>query len=263
MPARGEITVNGFDLGELGFVLQNDADGWRDGVALGALELAPVPGSAGVAVLGRTTSARSIGVSGAMRADTMAELLASTDELKARLSDGVLEVAFGDDAARVFFCELDGPVRIAPERPVITQPMHWLRFTLLCPVGYVFDASPTIVDFSAAAAECPLGTGAVAPLLRLIGPATNPVVTYRDARGDEIATLGMTAELAAGDVREIDCGRFRIVDGGGVNRIGELTSGDFLAMDPRDALGEDGPYPTLEVSGLTGNALVMYRRSWL
>jgi len=264
MPNRNGIIVNGYDLGQIGVTTESDLSGWRDSLT-GVNRITTLPERAGAVALARPGEyePRRIVVSVVQHASTLEQLKTWADELKARLSEAVLEVEFGDRAGRVFFAILDGGVSINGIPPALIQKAHRARFTLLCQDAQGYERDGTVVDFTAAKVECPQGTGVSVPLIRIAGPVTNPVVTYRDARGTSIQTLGLTATIAADQWRDIDCELHTIVDQAGANKISELTSGDFIAIDAHDSAGESGPYATLEVSPTPQLAQASYRRAWI
>jgi phage-related protein len=120
------------------------------------------------------------------------------------------------------------------------------------------------VDVNSIRTGIPLGTAVSAPLIRVLGAATNPVITYRDKSGAVRQSMTLTITLAATDYLEIDCELFTItkyVSGVASNGITLLTAGDFIALDPQDGDYANGVWPTLEISA--GSAEVLYRKAWL
>jgi hypothetical protein len=120
------------------------------------------------------------------------------------------------------------------------------------------------VGIGATRQAIPLGTAVSAPTIRIMGAATNPVLTYRNAGGTVKQTMGFTVTLASTDYLEINGELFSITkyaSGVASNGMALWTSGDFPALDPQDGYPSIDSYPTLEVSAGTGE--VLYRRTWL
>lgn len=272
MPGIKDVVwVNDKDLGDLGFVLNNDLSGWRDTPTFRD-RYSNLPGRMGAVSLSREleTEPRRMTLAGLLHATSVANLLANKDELHARLAEGTIEVRFSDDEERVYYGKLDGAVRISSIRPALVQKGHACQFTILCPDPHIYHRRTTVVPFAAAAAQVPLGTGVSTPILRIGtapgGAATDPTITYKDHRGDTITSLVLSYTFGASEWLDIDSELEKITDESDANQISAISSGDFPRFDPHDAAGEDGPYPTIEISAATGAidfAEAHYRKAWI
>lgn len=266
----GAFFVNDFDTRLLGFYPPGTTGGpgitgWADGLALKP-SLATLPGRAGALVLQSSvgpSDPRQVVVSGTLRGATVAALIAARKELKARCSAGLVELRFADDSAVALLGYCTG-MAASGISPMLLRPWCELALTFTCPDPYAYTKSPTVVGFGASAIPCPLGSGPVAPLLRIFGAATNPVVTLRNAVGAALATAGFTITLGANDYLEADCGAMQVSKcvAGTITRDDTLlTSGNFLTLDPTDGGYGTATWPTLEVSA--GTAEAIYRRAWV
>lgn len=258
------IWINDVDLESLGLIIDNGTTGWRD---LPAHQDAAVwiPGTLGqlVASPDAQVRPRQLVISGAVRAASAQALEAAVDALKALLlSGGEVEVRFSTAPDRVHYARVES-VQVPGIPPVMRQRVSRFSATLRCDVPLAFERTGRIVSFAHAPAELELGTGPSAPVIRISGPATDPVITYRDAWGREVAKLEITADLDATEYLVIDCARMEVTDQSGawVNEV--LSAGsDFPVFHPEDAV-EGGPWPTIEVSPAPAAAEVLYRRSWV
>lgn len=258
------IWINDTDLESLGLIVDNATTGWRD---LPQHQDAAVwiPGTLGqlVASPDAQVRPRQLVISGAIKAASVAELETAADALKALLlSGGEVEVRFGTAPDRVHYARVES-AQLPAIPPVLTQRVSRFTATLRCDVPLAFDRAGRVVSFAGAPAELELGTGPSAPVIRISGPVTDPVITYRDAWGREVAKLEITAELDATEYLVIDCARQEVTDQSGawVNEV--LSAGsDFPVFHPEDAVS-GGPWPTIEVSPAPAAAEAMYRRSWI
>jgi hypothetical protein len=235
-----------------------------------------IPGRLGLVRTGAATqmAARTITLTGAIyRSDaprTNADVLAMLDVLKPLLALGVLELRTATQPTRSYLCRL-ATFDVTMHGAAFAAGSADFSLTLTCtdPLGY--DTDPSGIGFAAAPIAIPLGTGPSAGLLRIMGPATSPVVTYRDLTGAIVHTLGFTRTLLATDYEEIDLDLLkvtRVQSGVATNDIAALTSGDLedFVLRPEDGDALAGVYPTLECSGLTGTGNqceLLYSRGWL
>lgn len=260
-PLRG-LFLNDYDLTRIGFTLENEIQGWRNGLTVRD-RTTQLPGRVGTVALARTfeTEGRMLTLTGMQKANSLAILLPWYRELKQRAQEGTVEVRFIDDQDKVYYARAEN-VEVIGQPPSLQHPANRVRLSFLCPDPLIYDRNGSVAGFSAAAGEIPLGTANVFPIIRINGAVTNPVITYKDFRGDTIATFGLTAVIASGEWREIDMNLSKVTDESGVNQISEWSSGSFFALDSQDSAGEDGPYGTLEISP-TADCDVLYRKSYL
>lgn len=264
MSARDRwLYVNDYPMDRIG--LFPDAEGITGsrGTVTVRDEVTNLPGRQGVISLAREseTVPRRIVLETIGRGTSAANLQTRLREIRQRFSEGVIEVRFQDDPEKVFYCKLES-IDVRGIAPMIPQPNHNLRITLLGQDPIIYDRNATPVAFSNVPGEVPLGTAPSFGIIRISGAVTNPTLTYKDIRGDTIGTFGLTVTLAAGEFREIDMDKSTVLDDAGLNAIDEFSSGDFFAFDPADAAGEDGPYPTVETSPDT-DCDALYRKAYL
>jgi phage-related protein len=256
------LYVNEFDTSRLGLQIE-EVQGWPDGVAMN-VRTTPVAGRLGGLILPPEPDGapRTLSIRGVIRCASLAELLTNRDLLKDRLSNGTLEVRFIDRPDRVAFArlrEFRSP-RIGPQ---FANKGAFAEIEFLCadPLVYAVNAPPIAFDTDRAAV--PLGTAVVAPVIRIMGAATNPVITYRNHAGLAVQTMGFTITLAATDFLEIDCELATVTKSvsGVVTSVNSvLSSGDFLRFDPTHGNYASSVWPTIETNGGTGEAI--YRRAW-
>lgn len=261
--------LNDFDTSRLGLIVES-LDGWLDSPSTRD-RVSQLPTRTGAIILApdAETAPRTLAIGGLIRRNTMALVRSSIDELKSRLFAGTIEVRFRGHPDRVAYarCEEHRFIPGAPQFAEAITAKAWGRvtFSLFCPDPLVYEREATIVGFTATRRQVPLGTAVSAPTIRIMGPATNPSVRMRDARGVVKTEMQFGAtSLLSTDYLEVDCERFtvkRFTSGVESNAISALTSaGAFIALDPQD--GDGGSvYPTLEVTSGTGEA--HYRRSWI
>ena len=260
-----DITVNGFDLATVGFRSAN-VDQYLAAPGFN-LALAEVAGRDDTLRMGSTTpQPRRIAVAGWIRAADRATLRLYADRFKGRLRGGDLRVVFPDEPGR-FIVGFAEQVTLPPIAPVYAQTAVNANWSLVCPDPHFYDADLTTVALSATAAAVPLGSGPVRPIVTISGPATDPVVIYRDSGGVERARMSFTGtSIGSGASIVLDCTRMTIISGAGVNMANALVGASrWIVLDPYHAAGPAGPWPTLAVTGLGtgGSAKVEYRRAWL
>lgn len=264
------LYVNDFDTSRLGLIVTG-VDGWRDAPStrdrttqlptrVGAIILAPEA----------ETAPRQISIEGVIDpshaglALTMANVRAAISELQERIYRGTIEVRFADEPD-IFVLARGEQAQLVASPPQFMNPKSRVQIRLLCPDPLRYDRNGSVVGFGVSPRTgTPLGTAVSAPVLRIMGAATNPVITYRDKSGTVRQTMTFTVTLASTDYLEIDCELFTITkyaSGVASNGITLLTAGDFIALDPQDGDYAGGVWPTLEVSAGSGECL--YRRAWL
>lgn len=255
-------TINGVDPRTLGLII-SDVSGWLDAAAA-SRPATTIPGRAGqrALTLAPDLAPRRLVARGIVAATSVQAARDSLDALRALFDAPSLAVSFTDAPTRAVMAALEAfTVPVAPAQMIARQLPVEITLLALDPIAT--DVAGTVVSATSVAAPLPLGTAPSAPVLRILGPATNPVVTYRDARGVARQTLGLTVTLAATDYVEVDAGAMtitKVASGVSTNAITLLTSGDFPIFDPLDGDRAAGAWPTLEVSAGTVEAL--YWRGW-
>jgi len=257
------LYVNDYPMDRIGlFPLAEGMQGHR-GTLTFRDEVTDLPGRVGTISLARESEStpRRIVLETIGRGTSAANLQTRLREIRQRFSEGEIEVRFQDDIEKLFYCKLES-IDVTGIAPMIPQPNHNLRITLLAQDPLIYDRNATVAGFSAVAGELPLGTAPTFPIVRISGAVTNPVLTYKDFAGNTEQTFGLTVTLASGEFREIDMDKSTIVDEAGLNAISEKSSGDFFSFDPEDAAEEDGPYPTISCSP-DANCDALYRKAYL
>lgn len=257
------IYLNDRDLTGVGFFVSS-IQGLRDGASM-RYAVAAAPGMAGNLLLSPQPQmgSRIITVNGYVRAASAAGLVAIYDELQERLQAGDIEVRTIDQPDRVLVCRYRDRT-LTPLPPQFVSRIHQCAFTLEAPDPLWYDRDP--IQVSAAATlkvRCPIGTAPVWPVLQIMGAASNPVITLRNAAGDVVTTMTLTVTLNSTDYLVIDCGAGTITkyaSGVATDGLPLLTAGDFPVLSPEDADFVTAAYPTLEVSA--GTLLGAYHRGY-
>ncbi|MDB4906361.1 MAG: hypothetical protein JWO05_1145 [Gemmatimonadetes bacterium] len=257
------IYLNNQDVEQLGFRIESLAGPW-DAVELADPTLTLVD-RLGAVLTGAPVAGqpRTIELAGVVRGSSNADLLTRLDVLKAIFGAGLVSVRRVDQAARAwtarrtrFTVSFAGPAFIARDAD--------LKVTLQCYDPVAYDTATTTVALSNVAAAVPLGTGTSTGIIRIFGAVVDPVVTYRDYLGVVRATLGFTRNLGATGTIEIDLALTKITRLlAGVpqaNPAADLTSGDFFRLKATDGDFPNASWPTLTLSGGTGE--IVYTRGW-
>lgn len=262
------LTLNGTDLASLGFYLKEVGGGYdapdREIQTLsirgraGNLLSPPIRESGRVITLTGTLTSSAKTVVGRSDAE---------DALKDKLRAGLLRLARTDSVGSVWFIE--GMFRSIKAQPIghpVNPTDDYVTLTMVSRDAYYRDVEPTILAFGSTRVSMPLGTAPSSPIIRLIGAATNPVLSYRDAGGTVQRSMTFTASLAGtNDWLDIDMRYGKIVlwaSGVASNGRSLLTSGDFpWALDTHDGDFATASWPTLDVT--SGNASVLYWAQWL
>lgn len=264
---RTAMYVNGYDTSRLGLIVEQ-VDGWMDGLTA-QQRVSKLPGRVGAIPLApdTETTPRTITITGVLwpKPESLAAVRQALLDLKERMGRGLLEVAFVDQPDK-FVHALLQQHGVMATRPQFASPWSRVSLTLFCPDPLIYAQQASAIGVSANRNTIPLGTACSTPTIRIMGPAVNPVLTYRKADGTVRQTMGFTVTLGTNDYLEIDCELMQVsqyqAGVGAQNNAASLwTSGDFPLFDPQDGDPVAGVWPTLEVSAGTGEAL--YRRAWL
>jgi len=258
----GLLYVNDVDVATLGVSIGRPVRGPWDGIDI-RQPSGPVLGSLGRLALTDAPPAlpRQIVALGRQEAASTASLLDLEDQLKRLVYDGIVRVRVGDRSDREW--EAIARLRVSPLSGWQARLTQDVEFVFDCEDPVAQAVTPTVVDFAAAATECPLGTAVSKPIIRIGDNVTNPVVTLKDHLGQTVQTMGFTITIGAGAWLEIDCEQQTIVDEAGANQADTFDGlTDFLELNPYHAAGLSGPWPTLSISG-GGLAVAEYRKRWL
>jgi predicted phage tail component-like protein len=261
--AANALFVNDFDCSSLGLVVA-DVDGHLHAPS-SRDKTSQLPQRVGAVILApeAETAPRTLVITGVLRRASVLSARNALLELQERLYRGTVELRFADDPDKVYYARVT-EADWSGNPPQFVNPHGRVSIRATCFDPLVYDRYGSVIGFSSVRSAVPLGTAVSAPTLRIMGAATNPVVTYRDKSGTSKRTMSFTGTLAATDYLEIDGELFKITkyaSGVASQGIALLTSGDFIALDPHDSDPASGVWGTLEVSAGTGECL--YRRSWL
>lgn len=246
---------------------------WIDGLAGWAdlpgrtLAQTPVPGRVGPIVTRLQETGRELTIAGTLSplSGLHTDRQAAEDALRQLLAQGLVTVTVRDAASGIDRA-IDGVCTSLTVRPVAhARPLRAYGLAidarLVCPDSCWRETNLQLVAFGAAPTAMPLGTAPVAPLVRLCGPATNPILRYRLGGGPVLRNCTFTVTLGSADWLEVDCSSYRIeqVASGTRSSAYAVYSGDDLpVLEPGHGLGTRGP--TLEVT--SGTALAIYERRW-
>jgi len=268
-PTIKAFFINDFDVARLGFIIEGTSDQLGSGLSF-PNRTTGLPGRVGTIALAREfeSTPRRIVINGHQGASSRGQLVTDRDALKARCYDGLVELRFGDDPERVFmaYCETFNPTSIAPPfQKAGRGAWDRVRISFLCQDPLAYDREATVLGLTTSRVDAPTGTAPSLPSIRLFGPMTaGAVITYRDFRGTSQATITVSTATTLGSTESltIDNELSTIVRSDGDNLIGNLSTGsDFFAIDPQDAAGSTGPYPTIELS--VGNGDVLFKKAYL
>jgi len=206
--------------------------------------------------------------------NTIGARASAEDDLKALAYDALVKVVVDDDvnAPR----QIDGVCQaceITTRQHPVDAVVSEVTLSILCPDPTWYDVTGQLIGFGTTASAVPLGTAPSGGIIR-IAPlgATNvvdPTVTYLNAAGVTVQTLGFSGTLTATtDYLEIDLDRQTVVEyasGVAGNAISWLASGNFFALDPMDGDVLNASYPKLKVSATSGTPTATWTgvRRWL
>jgi len=270
------LYINDFDVSRLGFVVGDVIEKHRGGLTFPD-RTSGLPGHVGTIALAREweSTPRRVVVTGMQDGPTVSQLVEDVNDLKQRCFEGSVELRFVDDANKVYYarCEDFDTTMIGPAlaRGAGARARHRIRITFLCQDPLIYDRNGSVIGFSTAKAEVPLGTAPSLPLIRVNGPTTcGFVYTYSDFTGVSQATLALSTavELSSTQYMLIDHELSSITSSTGGDFVSSFSTGsEFFAFDPQHgAGGTTGPWPTLQIdstgsTGLTADAL--FKRAYL
>lgn len=262
MAVNTAIFINELDLASLGFITES-VEGWLDSPSA-TDRTTQLPGRVGAIILApeTETAPRTISVAGVIKRKSLAGVRTAVDQIKSALSRGTVEVRFVDQQDRVVYARSQD-IQVVATQPQFFAPFSKVSFRLFCPDPLIYATQGSIVGF-AAATPVPLGTAVSAPTIRIMGPVTNPTLTYRRADGTITQTMVFNIALTGSDYLEVNCEIDLITKSiAGVRTVdlNLLKSGTFISLDPQDGDPLLGSYPTLSLSGGAGEA--QYRKAWL
>lgn len=273
--SAGIIWINDCDpvadlgLTEIGFT---ELEGWSSDVAVerghAALPNTPV----NVVSPFATLPPSNLRITAQLRPTT----IAARDTQLAKFFDlfsGLVEIRFGDAATKV----LEGMLARQSVREKIPG---WISSAVMATVDVVchnptkrdrylqsagFNASRTTIQMGTA----PSVNGPTSPFrnrILIMGSASNPVVTMRDAAGIVVGSMTFTVALGTNEYLAVDLDAKTIkkfTAGVEADALSTHTSGDWLTLDNAYGSSLHSGWPTIECSGLTtGSCRLDYYRRW-
>lgn len=261
------ITVNGADLGTTFGWYPDRVDGWLGAPARNFAAIT-MPKRLGVVMpVDPTYQAREIRISGSLNPQALASRVTAEAKIRDHMMTGLVTIVVDDGTTPLR--AIDGYTReLVVEAPTPTLAPVWSRIsaTVTCPEPVWRETTMQVIGFNATARAMPLGTAPVAPLIRIMGAATNPTLKYKNASGQTLNTCQFTITLASTDYLLIDCanGLIQKSVSGTVSdaRSTFVSTNDALpVLDPADGDYINSVWPMLTVD--LGTAVAIYaKRHW-
>jgi hypothetical protein len=264
----GLVTIGGVTAESLGVSLTGLPDGLSAPEA--RWDSLVIPQRAG-ALLTRTrpqVAPRELVLDLVLRGTDIATAADQLDTLKAAIHGRPAAIVFSWDTGRQYL----GYIQSVRAEPWLQTAVDgWLRVQVvaLIPSAYAEDVTETTAtDTPATPIDVLVGTGPTEPVIRIIGPATNPIITAKDEDGTTIGTLSFTIALGgSSDVLVVDCreggSAYRDNAGTITDAVPLLSPGfSFPVFWPDNADYVTPDWPTLESSS-GASMQVIYRRQWL
>ncbi len=251
------MSINGLTDTSLNFVLSTDTDALTS-VEL-AFDAARVPNRQGARLTSsvRDDQPRTIVLEGWISGSSAATCRSNMDNLISALTTPSPAILIFDDrSSRQITAELVGfKVLDLPAKQI--QSRLPVRLTLLALDPYFYDTSVTTVSgITTVFTNLALGTGVLRPSLSLVG-GTSPLISVQDYSSNLIFTMQWNYNPGT---LVIDCDAMTATDTA-VNKLANLTSGDFPALDIRKHGNyANSQWPKIKTS--SGTLSVSYRKSW-
>jgi len=263
------VLVNGVNLGTRFGFYADRVTGWL-GTATVATSSVTLRGrDGGMAVPAVGGEGRRIEVAGTLRAETVTARRDAERGVADLVRSGRVRLVVDDGLAGAM--QIEGRLQAAtfvPFGPSLSPLASRGTLAFVCEdEPYWRDVEPTTRAVAAVSTRytVPLGTAPSSPIIRIMGSATNPVLTYRDAGGASVRSITFTATLTSSEYLDIDMRRGRVqrvTSGAAANGLSLITGGDFpWGLDPQDGDYGTSAWPTVEVSA--GTAEILWWRQWL
>lgn len=264
--------INDFDITRIGMLVGDVIDDHRSGFTFPD-RTTQLPGRVGTIALAREfeSTPRRVTVEAVQTAVSSSRITDDIADMKLRAYNGQVELRFIDNPDRVFYARCEGfkTTLMAPSLRTLNKAFHRVRMTFLCQDPVVYDRNSSVIGFSTAVAELPLGSAISTPTFVLQGPSTGSVltITYKNIAGQTIQSLklsGAAAVMSSTESITIDNEKSNITHSDGTNLESILTStSGFIFLDPQDGAGSDGPWPTIQLSATGVACEAQYRRAYL
>jgi hypothetical protein len=207
----------------------------------------------------RSAAPRVLGIKGTLTATSLANRRTAERQIADLVYGGEATITVDDGTTALQTTGVATALSIVPFGVSLAPLALRIEAEFTCPDPTWRESEPTSQILGATRQTLALGTAPSTPIIRIMGSATNPVLTYRNAGGTAIKTCTFTVTLAAADDwLDIDMrtGLCVLSDNAVTsNGLSYLSAGDFpWAFDPQDGDYGTSAWPTLEVSAGTGVA---------
>lgn len=255
-------------------VLRRPPSNWSAGIQWQRNSVQIVGSMAGASAQKATAQPRDIDIDLHIKATTAA-IRDSDVALMLSLfkQDDLLELRVGDNTEKV--CEgflLDHSLTVQDPSTAFQSFHAYLSLRVRCLNPSKRDRYVRAIGFGSARTAIPLGTLASYGKIYIMGSASDPTITYRDAGGNVVQTMAFTVTLGATEYLEIDtdvlkktikkytAGVAGTLEAGAALRTGGTPAAGWIVVDERHGSYPLSLWPTLEVS--SGAGLYVYHRRW-
>lgn len=262
------ILIDGIDIGTNFGWYPDGVPGWLDGAGRtpGVANLVEAMGGI---LTTKVYGTRELQIAGTMKSTTVQLLRDAEHQIRDLLNAGVstIQVNDGSTPTRTVRGSLRS-LSMTPLVPSLGGLATRVQASFLCPDPTWKAIEPTVRHLVAAATryDLALGTAPSMPIIEIMGAATTPTVTYRDAGGQSVWALTLPT-LTSTESMLIDCTRgviTKYASGVATDGISLLTAGQTYfpkPFDPQDGNYALAFYPSIETSTGTGRAI--YYKRWL
>jgi hypothetical protein len=261
-------TGNYKDLADFGLTV----DGWGEAMGGPTREypVASRPGRIGQSKLSTDPlyESKTVTLTGTVTADTFAAHITALDGLKGWCARAVALKISSLDSTRFLQCNLVA-VNVEPIGVPARTPASRVALTfeaLEDPLWYATSATSNSLTTSLT--EQPLGTAPVRPVITVTGNPSAFSLTYANSAGTTVQTLALAALETSGATQiVIDMANLTVVQtisAVDASAIAKITTGDFFALDPKDADTVTPTWPKLlyTATGTVSAVSCVYRRAY-
>jgi hypothetical protein len=260
------VYLGGVDADALGLSITGLPDAWS--APPSPWSVLDVPRYAGARLRRETPDIgpRTLVVEGIIRAASAVDAEVALQALKDAVSERSVPIRYGYQADRQYWGVLQSfsSGLFAPGNLGGWASVQ-LAFLLLDP--YAVDIAPTVATGGAAVrVPIALGTGPTYVYAEVLGPATTPVLTYRDHAGQVLGTFTSNTTLTDAQALVVDGtdggdAWIRSASGARAAVLQNVSAGyRFPVFSPRDGVRALASFPTIETSA--GTVSVTYARRW-
>lgn len=261
MPPLQKLVINDVDMATFGLYVDMP-QGWGNSPAQQDRLVTSRYAGEFIDPLGVSMSGRQVALPCVLLSASAAAAVAALDAIKLHLANAWLDVMVAPWTDRVLVCRLR---EVAPQPRRATSKGYPVTLTVYAPNPYLLSPLVDVVGLPALV-DTPmvLGTAPSPFVVRVVGAATNPTLTYRDVNGMQRGTFILLTSLAADEWVEFNSLTRTIVRhpvlGGVVNGAALFErSSQLFQLDPQDGVASRGPTLTLS----SGEATVYVRKAYL